>query len=53
MDIDDLGASLQISIYDAGPKLVSLGTASSNAYKSFDVRVCTLPLSKSQPSAIA
>jgi alpha,alpha-trehalase len=29
----------QISVYDAGPKLISLGTASSNAYKSFDIRV--------------
>lgn len=46
MDIDDLDASFQISIYDAGPKLVSLGTASSNAYKSFDIRVCALLFSK-------
>ncbi|WVQ70013.1 uncharacterized protein L199_008237 [Kwoniella botswanensis] len=28
----------QISIYDSGPKLLSLGTASSNAHKTFDIR---------------
>jgi alpha,alpha-trehalase len=31
--------SFQISIYDSGPKLLSLGTASSNQYKTFDIRV--------------
>ncbi|KAL0250407.1 hypothetical protein I308_102580 [Cryptococcus tetragattii IND107] len=30
--------SFQISIYDSGPKLLSLGTASSNAHKTFDIR---------------
>ncbi|WVW83038.1 hypothetical protein I302_105055 [Kwoniella bestiolae CBS 10118] len=30
--------SFQISIYDSGPKLLSLGTASSNAHKAFDIR---------------
>ncbi|ORY27167.1 putative Alpha,alpha-trehalase [Naematelia encephala] len=35
---EDTDADYQISIHDSGPKLVSLGTASSNAHKSFDVR---------------
>lgn len=34
--------SKQISIYDSGPKLLSVGTASSNAYKSFDIRVSSV-----------
>lgn len=31
--------SFQISVYDSGPKLMALGTASSNAHKTFDIRV--------------
>lgn len=31
--------SYQISVYDSGPKLLALGTASSNATKTFDIRV--------------
>lgn len=31
--------SFQISIFDSGPKLLALGTASSNAHKTFDIRV--------------
>ena len=34
--------SFQISIYDSGPKLLALGTASSNAHKTFDIRVSDL-----------
>ena len=36
---DKANVSFQISIYDSGPKLLALGTASSNAHKTFDVRV--------------
>ena len=36
--------SFQISIYDSGPKLMALGTASSNAHKTFDIRVSSQPL---------
>ncbi|BEJ11838.1 hypothetical protein CspHIS471_0202980 [Cutaneotrichosporon sp. HIS471] len=35
---EDTDDNCQISIYDSGPKLISLGTASSNAYRSWDVR---------------
>lgn len=34
-----LTGSCQISIFDSGPKVISLGTASSNAYRKWDVRV--------------
>ena len=32
----------QISVTDSGPKLITLGTATSNGYKTFDIRVRTL-----------
>lgn len=35
----DRAISYQISVTDAGPKFMSLGTATSNGYKSFDIRV--------------
>ncbi len=35
---EDTDDNCQISIYDSGPKLISLGTASSNAYRTWDVR---------------
>lgn len=38
LEQEDTDQDFQISVYDAGPKLISLGTASSNAYKSFDIR---------------
>lgn len=37
--LSQLTFSCQISIFDSGPKVVSLGTASSNAYRKWDVRV--------------
>ena len=38
--VDVADVSFQISVYDSGPKLMALGTASSNAHKTFDIRVC-------------
>lgn len=38
LEQEDTDANFQISIYDSGPKLISLGTASSNQHKSFDIR---------------
>ncbi|KAL1406900.1 alpha,alpha-trehalase nth1 [Vanrija albida] len=35
---EDTDNNCQISIHDSGPKLISLGTASSNAYRTWDVR---------------
>lgn len=37
--IGSTDCSFQISIFDSGPKLMALGTASSNAHKTFDIRV--------------
>lgn len=37
--IESPNGSYQISVYDSGPKLLALGTASSNATKTFDIRV--------------
>lgn len=31
--------SLQITVTDSGPKLITLGTATSNGVKTFDIRV--------------
>nr|XP_031862766.1 uncharacterized protein CI109_001778 [Kwoniella shandongensis]KAA5529838.1 hypothetical protein CI109_001778 [Kwoniella shandongensis] len=38
LEQEDTDKNFQISIYDSGPKLLSLGTASSNAHKAFDIR---------------
>lgn len=38
LEQEDTDGDFQISITDAGPKLLSLGTATSNGYKSFDIR---------------
>ncbi|ORX39915.1 alpha,alpha-trehalase [Kockovaella imperatae] len=38
LEQEDTDQNFQISIYDSGPKLLSLGTASSNAHKTFDIR---------------
>ena len=39
LEQEDTDRNAQISITDAGPKLFSLGTASSNGYNAFDIRV--------------
>ncbi|TYJ57211.1 hypothetical protein B9479_002126 [Cryptococcus floricola] len=38
LEQEDTDNNFQISVYDSGPKLLSLGTASSNAHKTFDIR---------------
>jgi len=42
LDVHLADFSFQISVYDSGPKLMALGTASSNAHKTFDIRVSPL-----------
>jgi len=39
LEQEDTDGDFQISITDAGPKILSLGTATSNGFKSFDIRV--------------
>jgi len=39
LEQEDTDGDFQISITDSGPKVMSLGTATSNGFKSFDVRV--------------
>jgi hypothetical protein len=41
LEQEDTDGDFQISITDAGPKLMALGTATSNGFKSFDIRVST------------
>ncbi|KAL5504241.1 NTH1_2 [Sanghuangporus vaninii] len=38
LEQEDTDGDFQISITDAGPKILSLGTATSNGFKSFDIR---------------
>ena len=40
LEQEDTDGDFQISVTDAGPKMMSLGTATSNGFKSFDIRVC-------------
>lgn len=39
LEQEDTDGDFQISVMDAGPKILSLGTATSNGFKSFDIRV--------------
>jgi alpha,alpha-trehalase len=39
LEQEDTDGDFQISITDAGPKMMALGTATSNGFKTFDVRV--------------
>jgi alpha,alpha-trehalase len=39
LEQEDTDGDFQISVTDAGPKLMALGTATSNGFKSFDIRV--------------
>lgn len=45
LEQEDTDGDFQISVTDAGPKLMTLGTATSNGFKSFDIRVRTALLS--------
>ena len=47
LEQEDTDGDFQISITDAGPKILSLGTATSNGYKSFDIRVSSSQTPKS------
>lgn len=38
LEQEDTDGNFQISITDSGPKVLSLGTATSNGYRSFDIR---------------
>ena len=39
LEQEDTDGDFQISVTDAGPKLMPLGTATSNGFKTFDIRV--------------
>ena len=39
LEQEDTDGDFQISVTDAGPKMMALGTATSNGFKSFDIRV--------------
>lgn len=41
LEQEDTDGDFQISVTDAGPKLMALGTATSNGFKTFDIRVST------------
>lgn len=43
LEQEDTDGDFQISVTDAGPKLMALGTATSNGFKSFDIRVRLSP----------
>ena len=41
LEQEDTDGDFQISVTDAGPKMMALGTATSNGFKTFDIRVST------------
>jgi hypothetical protein len=49
---EDTDGDFQISITDSGPKIVTLGTASSNGVKTFDVRVRFIFCNPSPPRSL-
>lgn len=44
LEQEDTDGDFQISVTDAGPKMMALGTATSNGFKTFDIRVRWRPL---------
>jgi alpha,alpha-trehalase len=44
LEQEDTDGDFRISITDAGPKIVSLGTATSNGFKTFDIRVRSITI---------
>ena len=42
LEQEDTDGDFQISVTDAGPKILSLGTATSNGFKTFDIRVSSV-----------
>lgn len=49
LEQEDTDGDFQISVTDAGPKMMALGTATSNGFKTFDIRVCSNSLRSSCP----
>jgi alpha,alpha-trehalase len=43
LEQEDTDGDFQISVTDAGPKMMALGTATSNGFKTFDIRVRSFP----------
>ena len=43
LEQEDTDGDFQISVTDAGPKMMALGTATSNGFKTFDIRVSLFP----------
>lgn len=39
LEQEDTDGDFQICVTDAGPKMMALGTATSNGFKTFDIRV--------------
>ena len=50
LEQEDTDRDLQITIIDAGPKIVSLGTATSNGFKTFDIRVRSIMILSCLPT---
>jgi neutral trehalase len=50
LEQEDTDGDFQISITDAGPKILSLGTATSNGFKTFDIRVRPITISSRLPT---
>jgi alpha,alpha-trehalase len=49
LEQEDTDGDFQISVTDAGPKMMALGTATSNGFKTFDIRVGYLLMSLVTP----
>jgi len=49
LEQEDTDGDLQISVTDAGPKMMALGTATSNGFKTFDIRVSPHVVSHTTP----
>ena len=50
LEQEDTDGDFQISITDAGPKILSLGTATSNGFKTFDIRVRSIMIPSLLPT---
>lgn len=52
LEQEDTDGDFQISVTDAGPKILSLGTATSNGFKTFDIRVRTIAIPSCLPADV-
>jgi neutral trehalase len=50
LEQEDTDGDFQISVTDAGPKILSLGTATSNGFKTFDIRVRSITIPSYLPT---